>query len=277
MQIEDISDALTRSATGIYTTPGRHDVSYAGDGHAHCFQVEDGSFWFRHRNACIAAMVRNHPFTGPLLDIGGGNGYVSQQLVRDGNEVVLLEPGPTGAHNARVQRGLDHVVCSTVEDAAFHPGSFGAIGLFDVVEHIQDDRAFLTRIAPLLAPAGRIFISVPCHAWLWSRADVEAGHFRRHTRQTLQTLLDGIFSIDYLTSFFRPLVPLQFAMRAIPYRLGLKTSSLLADAAEHGAGNDLPVRLMNKLLAPEVALIARGKDLHFGASCLVAAHKIPAY
>jgi SAM-dependent methyltransferase len=273
MQIEDISDALTRGAEGIYTTLGSHDVSYAADGHAQCFQVEDGSFWFRHRNACIAAMVRNHPFEGPLLDIGGGNGYVSQQLVRDGNEVVLLEPGPTGAHNARVQRGLDHVVCSTVEDAAFHPGSFGAIGLFDVVEHIQNDRTFLESVSPLLVPGGKIFISVPCHSWLWSKADVEAGHFRRHTKKSLQTLLEGIFSIDYLSYFFRPLVPLQFGIRAAPYRLGLETNDLLSSEAEHGSGNGLSVKIIDRLLAKEVGLVARGKQMGFGASCLVAAHK----
>lgn len=273
MQIEDISDALTRGPTGIYTALGRHDVSYAADGHAHCFQVEDGSFWFRHRNACISAMVHNHPFEGPLLDIGGGNGYVSQQLVRDGNEVVLLEPGPTGAHNARVQRGLDHVVCSTVEDAAFHRESFGALGLFDVVEHIQNDRAFLESVSLLLVPGGKIFISVPCHPWLWSKADVEAGHFRRHTKKSLQVLLEGVFSIDYVSYFFRPLVPLQFLMRAVPYRIGLKTNSLLSSEAEHGSGTGISVNVINKLLVEEVGLVARGKQMRFGASCLVAAHK----
>lgn len=274
MRIEELSDTLAKDSNGIYTTAANREVSYAPDGHAHCFQVEDDSFWFRHRNACIAAMIRNHPFEGPLLDIGGGNGYVSQLLVREGYDVALLEPGPTGAHNAFFQRALKHVVCSTVEDAAFHRESFGALGLFDVVEHIQNDRAFLENVSSLLVPGGRIFITVPCHSWLWSRADVEAGHFRRHTRKSLQALLEGIFPIDYLSYFFRPLVPLQFGMRAVPYRLGLGTNSLLSSEAEHGSGNGLSVKILNRLLATEVDLIARGKSMSFGASCLVAAHKI---
>lgn len=273
MRIEDLSDNLVKDSNGIYTTSVKRQVSYAADGHAHCFQVEDGSFWFRHRNACIAAMVHNHPFQGPLLDIGGGNGYVSQRLAREGHEVVLIEPGSTGAHNARSQRGLDHVVCSTVEDAAFHPGSFGALGLFDVMEHIQDDRKFLESVAPLLAPGGMLFLSVPCHSWLWSRADVDAGHFRRHTKQSLQELLSGLFTIDYLSYFFRPLVPLQFLLRSVPYRLGLGADSLLSSEAEHGSSEGVSVKLLNHFLEGEVKLVTRGKSMTYGASCLVAAHR----
>lgn len=274
MQIEDLSSTLTRDADGIFSARVNRDVSYAADGHAQCFQVEDRSFWFAHRNDCIAAMVRNHPFRGPLLDIGGGNGYVSQRLAREGHEVVLLEPGATGARNARLQRGLEHVVCATMEDAAFHGGSFGALGLFDVLEHIRDDRDFLKSVLPLLAPGGRLFISVPCHPWLWSKADVEAGHFRRHTRRSLQALLQGLFSIDYLSYFFRPLVPLQFLLRAVPYRLGLDRSSLISNEKEHGSGEGPSVNILNRLLAGEVGQVARGQTMRFGASCLVAAHKL---
>ncbi|MEO8746615.1 MAG: class I SAM-dependent methyltransferase [Rhodanobacter sp.] len=218
-------------------------------------------------------MVSNYPFKGVLLDIGGGNGFVSQKLAQCGHEVVLIEPGIVGAYNARTQRGLEHVVCSTVEDAGFRDGSFGALGLFDVIEHVEDDRTFLKNLLPLLASGGRLYLSVPCHSWLWSRADVEAGHFRRHTRKSLEALLGGLFMIDYLSYFFRPLIPLQFLMRALPYRAGLGRASLVANETEHGSRRTLPVKIIERLLESEARMVSRGRELAYGSSCLVAAHK----
>lgn len=274
MRIEDITQQLVRNDDGVYVGAGSSPISYAADGHAGCFQVEDASFWFRHRNNCIANMVANQPFQGVMLDIGGGNGYVAQRLSNEGHDVVLLEPGPTGAHNARINRGLEYVACATVEDAGFRPGSFGAIGLFDVIEHIEDDRNFLASIVPLLAPGGRLYLTVPCHHWLWSQADVHAGHFRRHTAASLESLLGGLFEIDYLSYFFRPLVAPQFLLRALPHRMGLgRKQRVLSAETEHGSGNGIVVRAMSRLLDAEARTIANGGSIGFGSSCILAAHR----
>lgn len=276
MRIEEFSSNLFRNDEGIYVSPGISQVSYAAEGHAECFGVEDTSFWFRHRNNCIAHMVANHPFSGgPLLDIGGGNGYVAQRLSSEGHDVVLVEPGPIGARNARLHRGLDSVVCSTVEEAGFRPATFGAIGMFDVIEHIEHDRDFLEFTSSLLTPDGRLYLTVPCHQWLWSRADVDAGHFRRHTEASLETLLGGLFKIDFLSYFFRPLVLPQFLLRAIPFRLGIGANSgVMSTEAEHGSGNGLAVRTLNRLLDHEARSIANDRAIAFGASCLVAATRV---
>lgn len=97
-------------------------------------------------------MVRRHPPDGLLLDVGGGNGYVAQRLVRDGWPVALLEPGVQGATNARLQRGLERVVCADFFQARISPGSVGAVGLFDVIEHVEDDRAMVEELARVLPP-----------------------------------------------------------------------------------------------------------------------------
>ena len=59
-------------------------------------QIEESSFWFKHRNACIEAAVKCHPprSGGPIFDVGGGNGFVTLGLIRAGFETVLVEPGP---------------------------------------------------------------------------------------------------------------------------------------------------------------------------------------
>lgn len=276
--MEDISRNLQLGPDGVYVSDRLGNVSYATHGHEDCYGVEDRSFWFRHRNQCIASMIRNYPPPGSrLLDIGGGNGFVAQRLVTEGFDVVLVEPGLQGAINAHRRRGLANVACSRMEDAGFLPGGFHGIGLFDVVEHIEQDRDFLEAQLPLLVPGGKLYLTVPCHQWLWSQADVDAGHFRRHTRSSLESLLDGLFDIDYLSFFFRPLVLPQYLVRALPYRLGIgRKKALLSTEAEHGAKGTRglaaqALRAVNAMLASEARTIAANGRLGFGASCLVAA------
>ncbi len=276
MDIEDVSASLKRGEEGIFlATADAETISYAASGHTECFGVEDHSFWFRHRNECISAMVRRHGCAGSFLDVGGGNGYVAQRLQADGHEVVLLEPGIEGARNARVQRGLAHVACATLQSAQFHAGCFAAAGLFDVIEHVEDDRAFLKQVREVLAPGGKLYLTVPCHKWLWSQADIDAGHFRRHTYASLQHLVEGAFQIDYMSYFFRVLVLPQYLLRALPYRLGFgRNGSMLSTGAEHGTGEGLATRVVSRMLQSEVAAVQEGRPLGLGASCLVAATRI---
>lgn len=272
MRIEEISNQLTRNPDGIYVSNKEDTVSYSPTGHADCFQIEDDSFWFQHRNDCIAAMVARHPFEGTLLDLGGGNGYVSQRLIAEGHEAILIEPGRTGAYNAHVHRCIDAVVCALLVDAAFYPESFGAIGMFDVIEHIEDDRAFIAEIAPLLIPGGKLYLTVPCHAWLWSAADVDAGHFRRHTERSLRALLDEHFVIDYLSYFFKPLILPQWLLRAMPYQIGLGRKTELSPQTAHGSNRGPMTRALSRLLQSEARKVSRNERIGFGASCMVAAH-----
>ena len=278
MQSEQPS-ARPKPAPG-FAQAGERDpsISYPEEGHDTCYGVEDASFWFRHRNDCIAALVRRYPPPAgtALLDIGGGNGFVSQRLLQEGHDVALLEPGSAGARNAQLRRGLPNVLCATLEDAGFAAGSFGAAGLFDVIEHVENDRAFLLDVRELLSPGGRLYLSVPCHSWLWSGADAQAGHYRRHTLGTLADLLGKGFRIEYATYFFAPLVLPQFLLRALPYRLGRgRRNAVLSPETEHGTGDGPLVRAMERLLRPEVRRIANGRQIRFGASALLAATKSP--
>ena len=64
-----------------------------------------------------------------------------------------------GAINA-YKRGIKNVLCSTLEDAGFELCSVDSVGLFDVVEHIEDDYLFLKNINKYLKDDGYIYINV---------------------------------------------------------------------------------------------------------------------
>lgn len=139
---------------GILRSDKTAALSYPSTGNDVCFSLEDKSFWFRHRNNCILEAVRRFPPEGEILDIGGGNGYVTRRLIDEGFPAILLEPGLAGTYNGRVGRGLPHVVCATVEELALPDASVAAVGCFDVIEHIEDDAAFVAEIARVVKPGG---------------------------------------------------------------------------------------------------------------------------
>ena len=144
LQISKISTECRLDSDGIWYAGSDEAVSYPSDGHDACAQIEDSSFWFKHRNACIIAAVQTHPpaVGDTIFDIGGGNGFVSLGLMKAGFEVAVVEPGAAGALNAR-KRGIPTVVCATTSAAGFVRSSLGAVGLFDVIEHIERDVQFL--------------------------------------------------------------------------------------------------------------------------------------
>ena len=73
---------------GIWYTNHNSEVSYPKQGNVMLFHFEDTSFWYQHRNHCILAAIRSYEPKGPLFDIGGGNGFVSQAIQESGYDVL---------------------------------------------------------------------------------------------------------------------------------------------------------------------------------------------
>ena len=278
IDLKQISRNLEQSAEGGWRSKSQSAISYPEWGNQACFDVEDSSFWFQHRNVCILEALRQYPPPGPLFDIGGGNGFVAKAMQDAGFEVVLVEPGPAGAMNAR-RRGIQHVVLATLADAGFLPESLPAIGLFDVVEHIEDDHKFLQTIHVHLASQGRIYLTVPAYQALWSEADVVAGHHRRYSKHVLRELIERAgFQVEFATGFFQFLPPAILAMRVIPYRLGRKArpEPQAVDTkmlGQHKIKGEAAARTLGWMQQREAAGIRARRENKFGASWLVVARK----
>jgi SAM-dependent methyltransferase len=263
-ELASLTNSLEQHDDGLWWSRSQAAVSYPAQGNAFCLEIEDGSFWFRHRNRCIASLVRRFAPASRFLDIGAGNGYVAKGLIEAGIDCVLVEPGVDGARAAHA-RGIDPVICARLEDSGFLPAAFGAAGMFDVLEHIEDDVAALQQVRRLLAPGGRVFLTVPAYTWLMSVDDVEAGHFRRYTRSSLSRVLaQSGFRVEYASYMFAALPAPIFLLRTVPTRLGLRRGTDPArDAAEH-APDGLQARLMDRMLAAEYRRIDAGKTIPFG-------------
>ena len=275
LKIEDFSDGLKQGADGIWYASDSEPISYSTEGNDACFAIEENSFWFNHRNKCISQLINSHPpKSRTIFDIGGGNGFVAKGLEEQGFEVVLVEP-MSGVKNAKT-RGLKNIICATTRTAAFKADSLPAVGIFDVLEHIEDDAGFIRHLHELLEKDGKLFISVPAYNLLWSNDDILAGHFRRYTVSSLTRLLESEgFKIDYATYFFW-FLPLPISLfKTLPYRLGLQAKQKGEETVnrDHATGSKLIKRTLDLLLKFESSLIAQKCSLPFGGSCLVAASK----
>jgi SAM-dependent methyltransferase len=270
----DFSSLNLNNIDGIWYTKNIVPISYPEEGNSNAFLFEDNSFWFEHRNNCLIKTLDTYKPPGAIFDIGGGNGFVSLAFEKHGIETVLLEPGQKGAMNAK-KRDLKNIICSTLENVEFPEGSMPAAGLFDVLEHIEDDLGFLQKIFKALQPNGRVYITVPAYNFLWTNEDEVGGHFRRYTLSSLSKVFEQAgFIVEYKTYIFS-FIPVPFFLtRTIPSRLGFNKdpNNVEKNAREHSHKSGIISTLMKKVMNSELNRIPK-KKIGFGGSCMLVAKK----
>jgi SAM-dependent methyltransferase len=271
MDLYDIAPGLSLDPAGYWLSPEQVKISYPPDGNDNCLTMEEASFWFTHRNRAIIAAVRRHPPAGgPIFDVGAGNGYVSQALETAGFPTIAIEPNRAGAGNAAA-RHVSHVVCGSLPSKAFRTGTAGAIGLFDVLEHVEADRDFLQALRPYLKSKGRLYLTTPAFPRLWSENDVRAGHFRRYTIAALAAVVAAAgYRVEYATYVFWCLPLPIFLFRTLRTKLNADCSRT-SPRREHTLGNATLRRLAGLGFSFEIGRIARGASIPFGGSCLLVA------
>jgi SAM-dependent methyltransferase len=112
------------------------------------------------------------------------------------------------------ERGLDVRAGALPDTIPLEPGRWDAVCLFDVLEHVDDEAGALAACRRLLAPGGRLFVTGPAYALLWSRHDELLGHRRRYTARALRRAAErGGYAVERLTYFNTLLAPPIMAVR----------------------------------------------------------------
>lgn len=261
LDVRSFAPLVTRAPEGHYVGDGTDAaVSYPDDGYDACFAVEDRSFWFQHRNRVIASLVDRVPPVGPLVDVGGGNGCVTKALQDGGVSAVLLEPAMAGIRNAAA-RGVRHRICGTVESVGLRDA--GGVGVFDVVEHIDDDGAFLDSLRRAMRVGAPLYLTVPAFRFLWSTEDVAAGHFRRYRLRPLSDLVFAAgFDVRFASYLFAPLVA--------PILVRRTFGRHLSSSADH-LHTGIAARALSRALDREARRVSRGGAIPLGSSCVIVA------
>lgn len=205
---------------GVWVAGSREDLSYPNESRNALAEIESSSFWFLHRNKIIKRLLRSCPHVNAIWEIGSGNGFVSWHLQQAGLEAVAVEPGHDGAVIA-ARRGVKNSISATLEDLHLPNDSLSAVGLFDVLEHLENPRTLLDECSRVLKPGGYALVTVPAFPSLWSQADVDAGHFRRyrHASLTYEMEVAGFIPIATTYMMLTTWLPL-WLLRSLPFKLG---------------------------------------------------------
>ncbi|MCB9026084.1 MAG: class I SAM-dependent methyltransferase [Bdellovibrionaceae bacterium] len=253
-------------------------IYYPESSYKECFELEEKSFWFQHRNSVVEKLLDKYSKNKHITDIGGGNGFMSLHLQNKGYQVTLIEPGATACENAK-QRGLSNVIQGTIEDIELKKPIETAI-CCDVLEHIENPIAFLKNIYKKMQPGGVLLITVPAYSFLWSASDVEAQHFKRYNSKTLKEELTGTgFETIYFSYFFSYLVPLIFLFRTLPFKLkGLSQNFIKSNhqkrSKEHFRNNVITnvFIFFNRI---ELFVLKKNVKTPLGGSLVLVAKKLP--
>jgi SAM-dependent methyltransferase len=190
------------------------------------------------RRARILALARGLA-PGDMLEIGCGAGMLLQEFAGRGFRCTAVESSAAALATARA---LALRACLSMDlratPAPNWQKSFDLLCAFEVLEHIEDDRAALGTWAQWLRAGGRLLLSVPAHQRRWTAGDQWAGHYRRYERAQLLQLLDiAGFEVERLECYGYPLANLSEKFGARAYRKHIMAGSG-DEAADRRANND---------------------------------------
>ena len=111
------------------------------------------------------------PAGAKVLDIGCGGGLFLSLLKDKGAEVTGIELSDSRAHYARTKHGLEIYKIPIESDfwQKGHAGTFDAVTLWDVIEHVNFPFQTLQCAASVLQPGGFLLIDTPCRDSFYHR------------------------------------------------------------------------------------------------------------
>jgi SAM-dependent methyltransferase len=235
------------------------------------FKVEDGSFWFRSRNRLLIwAFQKYFPHAESFFEIGCGTGYVLSGIKREFPNISLYGSDIFNNGLSFAKQRLSDVSLFQI-DARRIPfeKEFDVIGIFDVLEHIDEDDVVLRQLFQATKSGGGIILTVPQHRFLWSIVDKYSFHKRRYTRKGLiKNVKDVGFQIVYATSFISFLLPLMLLSR-----MKRQLSSNKYDALAELEFGRIKNAVLENILTVERLFIKHGFSFPVGGSLLIIARK----
>jgi SAM-dependent methyltransferase len=264
-------------------------TSYDPDYFNPLFLAEDRHFWFRARNRIIAdslgKIIDALPDGYRMLEIGCGTGNVLRMLEKICGHGKVIG---TDLYAEGLQFARRRVSCSLVQSDLNYPPfrqDFSIIGMFDVLEHIEEDVAVLKNVGRMLSKDGVVVLTVPAFQSLYSYFDEASHHVRRYEIDNLHTALSKAgFRVEYISYYMALTFPIVWLVRKLSPLLNSRKHD-----TSHNNNNDefvhdmavnelriVPVAndVLAWLLTREAWFISHHIRIPFGTSLIAIARKV---
>ena len=123
-----------------------------------------------------------------ILECGAGQGSVGARLASKAT-YVGVEPDETSRATAGARLPSSARLLGSLSE--LDDDTFDLVCAFEVLEHIEDDRAALKEWVERVTPGGHVLVSVPADPERFAPADELAGHFRRYSTDDLAALFES--------------------------------------------------------------------------------------
>jgi SAM-dependent methyltransferase len=179
-------------------------------------EQDEVHWWYVARRRILRDLIARHvpmPENARILEIGCGTGH-NFDMLREFGPIDAIEVDAEARDLASRRLGQPVGSAPLPELGGVPERAYHLIALLDVLEHVDEDRAALASIATKLAPGGRIVLTVPAYAWMWSAHDVVHHHKRRYSKQGLRRVIEAAgLKAERIGYFNSLLFPLAAAIR----------------------------------------------------------------
>lgn len=190
------------------------------------YSLEETYWWFVGRRQLVRQLLQ-HYVANPeawVLDAGCGTGGTMKELAgASGTRALRLcgcDCSPHALGYCR-ERGFTELAAGDLLALPYAANSFDAVISCDVLEHLSDDCAGLAEMMRVLAPGGKLVITVPAHRFLWSEHDEALAHRRRYSARELRRKLkeagaEVVKLSPVVVAAFAPILLFRLAQRLRP-------------------------------------------------------------
>jgi len=185
------------------------------------YEIEQDHWWFVAVRAMVMRLLALSGKTtdlGTVLDVGCGTGALLDQL-RGLSEKLYGADASSEALKYCALRGHKNLLLCDATNTAFPSNSFDVITAIGIIEHIDNDHAFLVEMERLLRPQGVMVLLTSSFPYLWSIHDTANEHKRRYYLRALNKKLNSIGFETIRFSHFNFLLFPAIAVMLLSHRL----------------------------------------------------------
>lgn len=149
-----------------------------------------------------------------VLDIGCGDGFLTNALSELGERIVGIDTSVTGISLAqsRVDKASVELAVGSASVLPFKENTFDVVTLFEVIEHISAEqaRSAIEEISRVLREKGKLIITTPnshnLHNRILRRRLTSQKHEKEYRQAELLQLLSGFEQVE-ISGIYLPLPP----------------------------------------------------------------------